>query len=490
VGDEDDRSLELGEGVLQRLSALDVEVVGGLVEDQDVGPRGDQDRQRETALLAAGDVAQLLLGVGAGEEEAAEQHPRLLAAEAGLALRRVEHGARPRRRVGVLGEVAELDVVAAADDAGGGGATAGESLDQGRLAGPVGADEDHVLAALDLEAGAGEEGAARNLDRGVDHLQHHPAGSLRRLEGEAQVAAVAALGHRAVALGLLDLLDPRLRLPRLRRLVAEALDEALHPLDLGLLALDRLAEGDLTRRLLLAPSVPGPSEEAGALRLQLQHRGPNRLQEPAVVGDEDDRGVEVDEVGLEPLQRGDVEVVGRLVEQQQVGLGRQRPRQRGSRQLAAGERRERPLGLLGVEAEPAQNGQHLVAPAVAAAGFESLLRGRIGAHRLLVGATPLRHLPLQPLQLHLGLQHVGAAGEDVFAECGARFTRRPLVVQGHPGPPLHRQRARVRRVLAGEDPQQRRLAGPVAAGQGHPLPRLELEGDVGEQQLAADVDVE
>ena len=42
--------------------------------------------------------------------------------------------------------------------------------------------------------------------------------------------------------------------------------------------------------------------------------------------------------------------------------------------------------LLGVEAEPAQHGEHVVAPAVAAAGFEPLLRGGVGAHRLLVGA--------------------------------------------------------------------------------------------------------
>ena len=79
MGDEDDRPLELQQRVLERLAALDVEVVGRLVEDQDVGAGGDQDRQREPPLLAAGDVAELLLGVGAGEEEAAEQVARLLA---------------------------------------------------------------------------------------------------------------------------------------------------------------------------------------------------------------------------------------------------------------------------------------------------------------------------------------------------------------------------------------------------------------------------
>jgi hypothetical protein len=182
-------------------------------------------------------------------------------------------------------------------------------------------------------------GPTRHLDRAFDQFQHHPAGPLRRGEGEAQAAPVARLRLDPVALDLLDHLQARLRLARLRRLVAEALDEALHPLDLGLLALDRLATGDLPRRLLLAPGVPGPGEEAAALGLDLQHRGPDRLEEPAVVSDEDDGRVEVDEVALQPLQRGDVEVVRRLVEQQQVGAGGERAGERGAGQLAAGEGR-------------------------------------------------------------------------------------------------------------------------------------------------------
>ena len=325
--------------------------------------------------------------------------------------------------------------------------------------------------------------------RAFDQFQHDPAGALRRLEGEAQFAGVAASAPRARLLLLVDLFEPRLRLFGLRRLVAEALDEALHPLDLGLLAVDRFAERDLAGGLLLAPGVPGAGEEAGPLRLQLQHRGADRLEEPAVVGDEDDGGVELDQVPLQPLQRGDVEMVGGLVEQQQVGLGGEGAGQRGAGQLAAGEGRQGALGLLGDEAEAAQDGEDFVAPAVAAAGFQPLLGGGVGGHRLLAGVA-LRHLPLQPLQLGLGLEHVAAAGEDVVAERHLRFARRALVVQGQAGAALHGQRAGVRRQLAGQDPQQGRLAGAVAAGERHPLARLELEGDVGEQQLAADVDVQ
>ena len=50
--------------VLERLAALEVEMVGRLVEDQHVGAGGDEDRQREAALLAAGDVGELLVDVG------------------------------------------------------------------------------------------------------------------------------------------------------------------------------------------------------------------------------------------------------------------------------------------------------------------------------------------------------------------------------------------------------------------------------------------
>ena len=109
--------------------------------------------------------------------------------------------------------------------------------------------------------------------------------------------------------------------------------------DLGLLLLDRAAEGELARRLLLAPGVPGALEVARAAALELEHRGADRLEEPAVVRDEHDGGVERLQVRLEPLERGDVEVVRRLVEQQQVGVARERAGERRAGELAAGERR-------------------------------------------------------------------------------------------------------------------------------------------------------
>ena len=57
------------------------------------------------------------------------------------------------------------------------------------------------------------------------------------------------------------------------------------------------------------------------------------LEEGAIVGDEDDGAGVLAEEGFDPLDGGDVEMVGRLVEQQQVGLRHQRPRASSTRRF-------------------------------------------------------------------------------------------------------------------------------------------------------------
>ena len=62
------------------------------------------------------------------------------------------------------------------------------------------------------------------------------------------------------------------------------------------------------------------------------------------------------DVVLQPQRAFEVEVVGRLVEQQQVGLRKQHRGQRHAHAPAAGERRGRPLLRVGVEAEAGKDG--------------------------------------------------------------------------------------------------------------------------------------
>ena len=294
----------------------------------------------------------------------------------------------------MLREVGRLDAVAEADHAGVGGAILHQRLQQRRLARPVRADEGDVLAALDHEGGPVEQRlAARREPQPFDlHDRSSRAGRLEELEADvaAAVREILELSGRLLALLLQppDLGQLCLRLLRLRLLVAEPLHEAVQSLDVGSDALHRLRRSLRARRPLEPPLVPGPREVEAAAALELEHRRRHGLEEPAIVGDEDHGSVDRRQLALEPFEALDVEVVRRLVEQEQIGVARERAAERGARQLAARERLELPVEVVVVEAEPAQHRGGAVAPVPAARVLEPRLRLAVAAHgRVVVGAA-------------------------------------------------------------------------------------------------------
>ena len=104
-----------------------------------------------------------------------------------------------------------------------------------------------------------------------------------------------------------------------RGLGAEAVDETLEVRDLALLV---FPGGQLLRLVGLAladeivvVAVPAPE----AFTTQFEHAGAQGIEERAVVRDHEHRAGVAGEVVLKPPQRLKVEVVGRLVEHQQVG---------------------------------------------------------------------------------------------------------------------------------------------------------------------------
>ena len=72
--------------------------------------------------------------------------------------------------------------------------------------------------------------------------------------------------------------------------------------------------------------------------VQLHNAGRHVVQERAVVGDGDDAALEFDQQAFEPFDRIQVQVVGRLVQQQHIGLRHQRLRQCHAFFGAAGQR--------------------------------------------------------------------------------------------------------------------------------------------------------
>ena len=166
---------------------------------------------------------------------------------------------------------------------------------------------------------------------GVEHLVAQPRG------GEAQqlgaVAELGLVGDQLVRGG-----DAELRLRRARRRPAAQPRELLA---------DQLLAAVLAGRGLAV--ALGAGEHVGrvaALVLvdlgvgDLPRRGAHGVQEPAVVGDDEHRPAARREVAREPVDALDVEVVGGLVEQQQLGGVEQQPGERDAPPLAARQRRD------------------------------------------------------------------------------------------------------------------------------------------------------
>ena len=288
-----------------------------------------------------------------------------------------------------------------------------------------------MLPSLEPELRLVEQHLVSGRDPSALQLEYDSPGALGRLELELKPATVATRAPNALHLG--QLFCPGLRLAGTCS-GSEPGDEPLESFDLRLLALDRPAQRQLALCLLLAPGVPGTGEEAAAAALELEHARPNGLQKPAIVGHQDDCRVEGLKRLLEPLERRHVEMVGRLVEQQQVGIAGEGASQRRPRELSSRECLKRPVQVTLVsEPEAPQRVQGPVPPCVAARVLEPGLCVGVATHGpLVVGSA--RHRLLERLQLLFDCDQVPRAGQHVVAQRQLPFARGPLIVQRHTRP--------------------------------------------------------
>ena len=178
------------------------------------------------------------------------------------------------------------------------------------------------------------------------------------------------------------------------------------------------------------------------------------------------------EVLLEPLDRGDIEMVRRLVEQEEIRLGDDEPRERGPRLLPAGQGGRRLGPFVAGEPEAGQGLVDAVVEGVAAEDVELVLEVRI-AGRLDVAGV-----------LHLGQpgRHRLEMGRSMADRCPeVRSGHERVVEMGLLGEQAERQAAlpvdgaRVRLVAARRQAEQGRLARSVGPDQADPV----VDGDRG-----------
>ena len=194
------------------------------------------------------------------------------------------------------------------------------------------------------------------------------------------------------------------------------------------------------------------------------------------MGDEQDRALEVAQQAFEPHDGAEIEVVGRLVEQQHVGRGHQRHGQRhallhtarqGAHQHVAG------------QVEPVERGVDLVLHAPAVGGVELDLQIVHAVHQRVVVALAELAGELLVLGQHGGL--LAHAGGDRVEHRHGRVEGRLLLDVGDFQALLLDQQAVIELELARNDLQQRGLAGAVAADQAD---ALRLQGKIPRDRAA------
>src|SRR6185312_8779662 len=253
----------------------------------------------------------------------------------------------------LLIEVADAHLVAAHDHAARRIELAEERLQERRLAAAVRSDQPDAIAAIDDEVDVADErrrtGVTNIQVLGLERLL--AAGVIADGEAQPDVAgdgelvlvprqALDLLQHLAARLGLLGLLSGDV-----------APDEVLGARDLGRLPLVGGVEPLVALLAVDDVAIVAARVDDHLAALDLDDVAAHRTQEVAIVRDEHERLGPLAQALFEVLGGFDVEVVGRLVEEQEVRLFEQHLGQLEAAALAARQRVDRALEVGVGEAE-------------------------------------------------------------------------------------------------------------------------------------------
>ena len=176
-----------------------------------------------------------------------------------------------------------------------------------------------------------------------------------------------------LALDLLDAAHALLRLGGFGGLVAEFVYKDLHVGDLALL---RGALGAHLLEVVLALLEVGgivSRIRGDASVLERSHMVDACVHEGAVMGDDEDGPLVCGDEPAQPLHALQIEMVGRLVEEQQVGSAKKELRERDAHLPAARELGTRAVEVLDAEAEAGEDLSRVALELVSAQALESVL---------------------------------------------------------------------------------------------------------------------
>ena len=477
MADQEQRAFVGLQQLFEQFEGFDVEVVGRFVENQHVGRLGEQAGEQQAVALAAGQRTDRRPRPFRREQEVFEVADDVLAGAADLDVIRARRNHVGQRRVRIelgteLVEVGDFHLRALAHDAGIRLQLAEDEAEQRRLAGAVGADQADLVATLDAGGKVAHDLAlAISL---VDMLQlgDQLAALVAGIELQIDLAHPLAAGL-AFGTQLVETLDAEYRTR------APGLDPLADP---HLLFLEQLVGAGIGQRLLVQHGflallvlreTAGKTGQLAAV--EFDDAGAHAVEEGTVVGDEEQRDTAFDEQVFQPFDGGDVEVVGRLVEEQHLGRHGQGLGQGQALFLAAGQGADAGLRI---ESETVDHPLGLCLVSPGATGFQLMLQGIHAGEQGIVIAQPFGQLVRHVVVLGEQGRGFAHAGDHGLEDGHRRVERRLLrhVADTYAG--LHPDFAIVQPPPAGSGRhggEQRGFAGAVAADQGDPLTGVELE---------------
>ena len=320
-----------------------------------------------------------------------------------------------------------------------GGSSPIRRSNQRRLAGPVRTDDADAVAALDADRKAIDDLAVAIGLADVLGFNHQPAGFVGFGGGEVGTAGRATIIAPLVAqrVQIAEPLDVAL---------AAAGDAVAQPVLLvDDLAVELVLVAFFFRQYLVAPCLEGGKAAIDLPDLAAIEPGGRARkigEEAAVMADDDQRAPSAFQFPFQPFDGREVEMVGRLVQQQDVGRGRQHPSQRRAAGFTAGDMR----GVF-VAMQP------------------ELLHQIAGLIMIVAGAEA---------GLDIGQRRLVIAEIRLLRQIADGRTR------------LHEAAAAIGLDEAGGDLQERRFAGAVTADQADSLARRHRQLDARQQRRAAE----
>ena len=351
-----------------------------------------------------------------------------------------------------------------------------QRLQQRGLAQAVAADQHDAFAAIDHRVEVVDDGHAVV---GLGHpAAFHRQAARRPVLLEADVGPLDVRPGQLGGLQPLHFLAPRLHLARTGA-GREALDEVVELRDLLLalfvLRLETRADLGLGQHHLVVAAGVGDDR----LVVDVGDVGADGVEEVAVVGDDHAHPLVTHQELAQPVDRVEVEVVGRLVEQQRLRPAEERLGQQHPDLLPALQLGHRPLVQVIGNVEAGEQHRRValgrVAVVLADRAFEFAEPHPVGVAERGLGVQQVPLLERRP-QDRVAHDHRVDDPEPVEGE---------LVLTQHAEPLGPDHRTALRRQIAGQQLHERRLAGAVGAGQAVAPPVREHRGDVVEEHLRA-----